>query len=459
MSNFWGKNTVSGLDAFAQGTVDDSDKYKSGAAESASTSQSFTQPNPDDSVQGSIVGTEKQQPKKKEEKKYKPGIINYALGRIQRSEPELRDELQQLQEKINNQRPLLENAEYIMRYFLDFMRFFKDKHSYDAVFATTNQNREMTFDAKEFVLKKDTKIQMKEKHLSFEQTNQYREKYQEALSSIPLYFNSSDTRKYYGTNSPQFNEYFALEWCYQRLAEEINKDIDKFNKTFNELLQLNRNYSPYLRAFPNVDHLQKLLDANPTQSDLLLLKIMIKSAYEVFNINKDAKVNIDSLEDDDFSILKPVDFKTNIAAKQILEFLVVAIVGFPVAAGIGSAVGALALTGATSYFLAQGTCSLLDLFFRGGANVIYNMGLAFILLFNKSDKAIKQIEEEVLKVDDKTFETLVAQAEQNQKKALKIPQASYVNAGILRAKTAVTGRKKSGGQQVKIKKTRKKNRR
>jgi len=455
------RKQVSESDNFAHDNLQSSHDFQKSVAadsdqQSAPTSQSFVQSNPG-SVQGSIVGTETQQPQKKEEKKYKPGIINYALGRIQRPEPELREELQQLQEQINNQRPLLEHAEYIMRYFLDFMRFFDNKKMYNQLFATTNQDRETTFVAKEFDLKRGKKIKLTATVLSSDETNQYREKYQEALESIPFYFHSSNYRKYFGKDSEPFNQYFALEWCYQRLAEAINKDIDLFNKTFNELLQLNRNYSPYLRAFPNVEHLQRLLDANPTQSDLLLLKIMIKSAYEVFNINKDAKVNIDSLEDDQFSILKPVDFKKNIAIKQILEFLVVGIVGFPVAAGIGSAVGALALTGLTAY----GTSSLLDLFFRGGASFIKNMGLAFIGLFNDSKFAIDEIERDILRCTAAEMEQITKESEGNLENTLKLPNISLYNKAVLQARAKLQGRKErtsKGGKNYLHKKSRKKRR-
>ena len=138
--------------------------------------------------------------------------------------------------------------------------------------------------------------------------------------------------------------YYALEGVLREVEKQYNKSVDLYEKTLNLLINVQQKTNPYLKIFPKNEHLGELLNNNPTKSDLIILKCMITSAYNVFDINKDEKSSIEPQNMDGIQHLtkKTLSADTNIAKHQIIEYLLIA--GVYLGAGTVTGTGAVAIT-------------------------------------------------------------------------------------------------------------------
>ena len=136
--------------------------------------------------------------------------------------------------------------------------------------------------------------------------------------------------------------YYALEGVVREVEKRYNKSVVLYNKTLGLLINAQQKTNPYLNIFPKNEHLGELLNNNPTKSDLIILKCMITSAYNVFDINKDEKFSIEPQNMDGIQHLtkKTLSADTNIAKHQIIEYLLIA----GVYLGTGTVVGTGAAT-------------------------------------------------------------------------------------------------------------------
>ena len=261
------------------------------------------------------------------------------------TQDELKDNISKLKSEIDRDKELLEVAKQVMLFSVNIDYFLINREHYPELFISAVPPRS------EIILKgyeldrtndKDKRklVEFKDFPINEEKQKRYKDLYLNQLAH-PTRLNSY--RKFaYGFGNKEYDEYFATEEVYDELEKKIIKNITQLNADINKYSDRERIYNPFINVFPKIDNLSDLLDKNPTKADLILLKSMVQSAYQLYYINRDTKIkSVPNPSDEELTPYPKLtaEAKKNIAKHQITEYLFITLVAIPIGTAIGLGLG------------------------------------------------------------------------------------------------------------------------